>query len=561
MTTRKITYINTNDPVSAPVANRPLYQLQQEAEKLQSQLDTTEAGNTLIYRDIPCDNSVQVGMPVYWDGNDQCCKPAYVTAELNETTNQYETGTPADCIGLVYQKNSSYSADILVSGIVNFPALQSHFAGQTGRFYLGATPGSLTTLPNAQAFPLGVILGTLGPCDTAYRVYFNPCYTNSLLQHQHYSIDLKPEKWEDVPLDDENAPDDAVLAYLIEEDEELSKLWPPVPIGAVSVTVDWADNNEKIGGKELTVNKESSLIHINESGIYWMAESPTVPTGGSDYQVARVTLHFSKVQYSTRNAFVTSLQPDTNQPFKFVDCKGKEAASGDLYLQFTLNDDVVEDTEYKGVALKQFTEDWKSEKTNVVNGVSINGNALVTSPSTFTHNGVTYNAGAVKIDLSPYASNTEISPQIVKVGAAQEREVYGMTYLGLPAGRSSSLRLKFEIPGNYAESPISFKLRMQCISTIEGTYANATVSYYKVARATTVQDVENLAVGTTITCPFAVAVTPHKMFEVESNAITVNVGDTVIITISRASDTSYNADLAIARINGILNISGGSSAT
>lgn len=556
MSIKNITYINTNDPVSASVANTPLQQLNQKTDELRSKFDTTEAGNTLIYYDIPSDSSVQVGMPVYWDGENQCCKPAYISTELNETTSQYETGTTADCIGLVYKKNSNYSADILISGIVNFPAFQSYFSGQTGRFYLGNTPGSLTTIPNAQAFPLGVILGTLGPCDTAYRVYFNPCYTNSLLQHQHYSVDLKPEYWDDV--EDENAPDDAVLAYGIDQDEELSKLWPPVPISAVSITVDWADNNEKIGGKELTVNKESSLIHINDSGIYWMTESPTIPTGGSDYQVARVTLHFSKVQYSTRNAVVTSLQPDINQPFKFVDCKGKEATGGDLYAQFTLNQNTVEDTEYKGVALKQFTEDWKSETTHVVNGVKINGNAVVTSPSTFTHNGVTYNAGAIKIDLSPYAPNTEISPQIIKVGAAQEREVYGMTYLGLPAGRSSSLRLKFEIPGNYAESSIDFKLRMQCISAIEGTYANATVSYYKVARADTVRDIENLATGTTITCPFATSVSPHKMFEVESSSITVNAGDTVIITISREADTSYNADLAIARINGILNIAGGS---
>lgn len=321
-----------------------------------------------------------------------------------------------------------------------------------------------------------------------------------------------------------------------------------------------ADNNEKIGGKELTVNKESSLIHITDAGIFWMAASPEIPTGGSGYKVARVTLHFSKVQYSTRNSVVTSLQPDTNQPFKFVDCKGKESTGGDLYAQFTLNQEEVEDTEYKGTALKQFTEDWKSEITPVVHGIHVNGNVSPTSTSTFTYNGVTYNSGAIKLDLSPYAPNTEIAPQIIKVGAAQEREVYGITYLGLPAGRSSSLRLKFEIPGNYSESPISFKLRMQCIATIGGgSYATATVSYYKVCRANTVRDIENLATETEINCPFTrPSDEPHKMFEVESSSITVNAGDTVIIIIYRDADTSYNADLAIARINGILNIAGGS---
>lgn len=553
MTRRNITYINAKDPVSASVTNKPLQELKRETEALQSKVETAEAGNTLVYKNIPCDSSVQVGMPVYWDTTNQCCKPAYVLAELNETTHQYETGTPADCIGLVYQKNSSYSADILVSGIIDFPALQSYFSGQTGRFYLGNTPGSLTTIPNAQAFPLGVILGTLGPCDTAYRVYFNPCYTNNLLQHQHYSIDLNPAYWDDA--EDENAPDDAVLAYDIEQDEELSKLWPPIPIGAVAITVDWADSNERIGGKELTVNKESSLIHITESGIYWMAESPSIPSTGSGYYVPRVTLHFSKVQYATRNAFVTSLQPDTNQPFKFVDCKGKEANFGDLYAQFTLKDDPVESNTYDGYAVKRFRDDWKSEKVSVVNALKINGNASI-SGSRQLENGAY--AGEVSVNFSPYASNTEISPQIIKVGAAQEREVYGITYLGLPSGRTSSLRLKFEIPSNYAaaETACTFKLRTQCIAPITGEFPNATVTYLRVPRANTDSGVDLTTLTTQdMSYSFVKAVTVGHIYEIEgSTPITVYPGDTIIVVISRAATTGYAADLAIARIHGVINV-------
>lgn len=562
MTKRNISYINANDPVSAAITNKPLSQLKQETEELQSKFDATEAGNTLIYRDIPCDSSVKVGMPVYWDGEAQCCKPAYLAAELNNLTLEYETGTPADCIGLAYKKNSNYSADILIAGIVDFPALSDYLEGQTGRFYLGSAPGSLSIVPNAQAFPLGVVLGTLGPCDSAYRVYVNPSYTNNLLQHQHYSVDLKPDNWEWFSVEDEHSPANCYV-YQIDDDEDLSKVWPPVPLDAISATIDWADSSETIGGKELTVNKPNSLIQINEYGIYWMgANDPAIPTTSSGFLQARITLHFSKIRYATRNAFVTSIQPDTNQPFKFVDCRGREATSGDLYAQFTLNKEVVDSTDYDGYTLKQITDDWKSEMVPTVNGLYVSGNASVRGSKTFTYRDKTYYAGAVKLDISPYAANTEIAPQIIKVGAAQEREVYGITYLGLPAGRSSSLRLKFEIPANYSENPVSFKLRMQCIASIEGTYADATIKYYKVARATTAQDLQNLEVGAqTIACEFAKTVEPHTMFEVESSAITIDPGDTVIVTISRESENSYNADLAIARIHGILNVSGGSSAT
>lgn len=551
MTTKKITYINTNDPVSATVANKPLRQLQQETERLQSTFDATEAGNTLIYRDIPCDSAVQVGMPVYWDGSAQCCKPAYLSTELNETTNEYQTGVPADCIGLAYKKNSSYSADILIAGIVDFQELKDYFDGGTGRFYLGSTPGSLSLTPNAQAFPLGVILGTLGPCDTAYRVYVNPSYTHNLLQHQHYSIDLKANLWDQAMVDDEDVPEGAYI-YNIEQDAELSKLWPPIPISAISATIDWGETY--VGGREQTINKEDSLIQVNEKGIYWVGEQD-IDTLFEDPKF-RITIHFSKVQYSTRNAFVTSLQPDTNQPFKFVDCKGQEASAGDLYAQFTLNTETIESTNYDGKTLKQFTDDWKSEIVPAIHGISFSGNVEVTSTGTdFEYEGTTYKTGAIKLNLSPYATDTEISPQIIKVGAAQEREMYGITYLGLPSGRASSLKLKFEIPANYSSGSINFRLRMQCIDSIGGdNYATAAITYYKVSRATTPQPLNNLG-NRVIACSFSRDNTdPNKMFEVESSPITVEAGDTLIVVISRASDLSYPADLAIARIQGILRI-------
>lgn len=560
MIRRKFSYINPTDPVSASITNTPLHQLKQETEKLQEEIETTNAGNTLIYRDIPCDSSVRVGMPVYWDSTTQSCKPAYLAAELNERTQEYETGTPADCIGLVYRKHSSYSADILINGIIDFPVLSEYFNGETGRFYLGAIPGSLSMTPNAQAFPLGVVLGTLGPCDTAYRVYFNPCYTNKLFQHQHYSVDLKPEYWSEIMVEDEQAPNDAKYIYNVELDEDLSKLWPPIPISAISATIDWAESNSNWGGKEQTINKLSSLIQVNEYGIYWRGD--TDPSSyyapASGFREFRITIHFSKVQYSTRNAFVTSLQPDTNQPFKFVDCNGQESSAGDLYAQFTLKNNPIYSTDYEGYSLKQFTDNWESEMIPTVHGIAVSGNANVvgTGENSFIHDNILYKTGAVRIDISPYAPDTELAPQIIKVGAAQEREVYGITYLGLPSGRSSSLKLKFEVPANYSLGKIAFYLRMQCIAIIAGsTYANATVKYYKVARASTPKSLENLERGAElITCNFAKSVSSATMFEVESDPITVNAGDTIIVVISREEGDGYSADLAIARIHGILNL-------
>lgn len=575
MSYKNITYINNGDAVSAAVANTPLRELKSETEQLQEKFETTEAGNTLIFRDIPCDSSVRVGMPVYWDTDSQQCKAAYIQAELNNTTKEYITSKSSDCIGLVYKKNSAYSADILVSGLVSFPEISAQLQGDTGKFYLGVKEGSLTCNAVSHAFPLGVALGTLGKCDDNYWIYFNPCFTNNVFQHQHFSVDLvcevvsstDEEGWMSLTGTDISAPEGAKFIYNM-ANGELSNLWPPVPLTAVSATIDWAFPSESVGGKDITVNKENSLLKITEDGIFWMSEdlipieaAPSEPEIPVDFvKKFRVTLHFSKIRYANRLEFVTSLNPDLNQPFKFVNCKGEEASSGDLYAQFTLKDEEIEGITYDGLSLRRFTNDWKSEVLPSVHGIHLSGNGNIikddnTRTYTVQENGVDveYIAGNLKLNLSPYAENTEISPQIIKVGAAQEREYKDITYLGLPHGRDSSLRLKFEIPANYCSGNCSFKLRMQCLASSGGSYANANITYLRLPRGNSnLQDLqENEITGTTFG-----TVSAQSSFEVESDSIEVTPGDTLIIIISRPKDLSpnYQADLAIARINGILNV-------
>lgn len=578
MSYKNITYINNGDAVSAAVANTPIHQLKKETEQLQDKFDTTEAGNTLIFRDIPCDSAVMVGMPVYWDTDSQQCKAAYIQAELNETTKEYISSKSSDCIGLVYRKNSAYSADILVSGLLSFPAVSEALGGNTGKFYLGVTPGSLTCNAISHAFPLGVALGPLGKCDDQYWIYFNPCFTNNVFQHQHFSVDLvcqiveslDQEGWIPLAGTDIVAPTGAKYMYNM-ANGELSKLWAPIPITAISATVDWAFPSESVGGKELTINKEHSLLKITEDGIYWMSEhlipvegEPSAPEVHVDFvKEFRLTLHFSKIRYANRLEFVTNLRPYNNHPFKFVNCKGEEASSGDLYVQFTLQDDPITGTNYDGLSLRRFTDDWKSEVLPSVHGIHLTGNGSIDYDEEDTsvrkyivrENGidVEYYAGNLKLNLSPYAANTEISPQIIKVGAAQEREYKGITYLGLPNGRDSSLRLKFEIPANYCAGSCTFKLRMQCLASSGGQYAKANITYLILPRGNSL--LANLDDGD-LPCNFPTAeVTAQSSFEVESDPITVAVGDTVIITISRPNSLSaYPADLAIARINGILNV-------
>ncbi len=566
MTRRNITYINPKDPVSASVTNKPLQELKRETDALQAKIETVDAGNAIIYKSIPCDSSVKVGMPVYWDNTNQCCKPAYVSSELSSLTGEYVTGTPADCIGLAYNKDSAQAVDILISGLVELPEVQTYLKGDSGRFYLGNQAGTLTCTPCSHAFPLGVAIGALGPCDRTYKVYFNPSYTNSLLQHQHFSIELAPVRdtaeeraipgWSSYSQQyDDDAPTDSVYLYNLEAHEELNKLWPPIPMYAVSVMVEWV-SDETVGAKEITVNEADSLIRVTQDGIYWMSSTYlpfTTPTSDGCTNAKKVTLNFSKIRYANRMDFVTSLQPDTNQPFKFVDCKGQEANSGDLYAQFTLKDNPVISEDHDGWAVKKFRDDWKTEKVAVVNALKVNGNASVTGTHQLEDG---YYAGELNLVISPFAGDTEISPQIVKVGAAQEREIYDVTYLGLPSGRNSSLRLKFEIPSNYVASDVdcTFKLRMQCIAPISGQYPSVSTSLIRIPRANTEAIPITNIVQQELTWTMPSSVTEGTIFEVESTSTTIKAGDTIIVIISRSSTSGYSADMAIARIHGVINV-------
>ena len=99
---------------------------------------------------------------------------------------------------------------------------------------------------------------------------------NNLWSHLHYAINLRPkyitnleeEGWLDVQ--DEDASKDAIYQYNIVEGTELAALFPPIPINACSVIIDWNDLDETVGGKDIAVNVDHCLVKVTNSGIYWV---------------------------------------------------------------------------------------------------------------------------------------------------------------------------------------------------------------------------------------------------------------------------------------------------
>lgn len=558
--------ILNSDPVNASVANKPHKQLERRTDDLKQRLDSVSAGQALILYDATVASSTSVGMPVFWNTSTQQFEAAYASVSRDSVTNEYALSASAHCVGVIYTKNSSTSADIILSGIASIPDIKDILGDGSGAFYLSNTAGGLTFDKTSLVIPVGQVLGNCSYCDDAYRVLVHPTCQDDRFLHLHYSADLTPtlvtsdtlSGWQEVTGADTDAPTGATFKYNLDADTNLKKLWPPIPIDAVSCTADWASATETVGGHDLTVNKTDSLVKINSSGIYWMSSSVvpyTATPNVSNNRKFRVTLHFSKIQYMNRFGVVTSLRPATNQPFSFVNYDGEESYAGDLYAKFTLKDQEVVDTSYDGKVLRGFTDEYKQSTTKAIHGIkSVDSSITVNSDVTFLSGTDTYNAGLVTLTGSAFPANYEVSPQIVKLGDANERELLGITYMGLPYNRNSSLGLKFEIPANYGTG-ISMKLRFMFLAPITGTYPELTIIAKRVARpSSTAISISGLT-ETTLTCATAVSVSASTVFEAETDEFEVTAGDVVIITVSRSSTGSpaYTSDAGIVRINGILN--------
>lgn len=560
-----INYIQSHEPVVSSVANRPSMALDKRTAALKDRMDAAELGQALILSDVPLAAESTKGSPVYWNDKNHRFELAYATAELNTETAEYNLSDAAHCIGLVYEKTSDISGSIVLHGIVSLPEVfETLNTTDAGILYLGYTPGSLSVKPLGINVMLGQLLGAKGECGAESLIYVNPEY-NRQLTHSHFSVDLRPvivmtgstPGWRAVPATDTKAPEGAVLSYNVTSDARLNAFFPPIPLYSVSCTVDWGDSTETIGGKVLTVNKSDSLIRVTHTGVYWMSSTvlpyPTVSIAAP--RVFRVTLNFSKVDYSARHGGVTSMQPDTNQPLRFVDCTGEESQYGDLFAQFTLKCTELDSTDYTGRAMRRFNDEWKQEIVPTINGVYSPSNQVhLTGTRTFSSNDKAYTAGLLDLTVDPVMPNHELTPQILRLGSALERDYNGIQFVGLPYGRESSVIGKMEIPANFP-GQLTFKVRLLLLAQEAGTYPNITMTLAQIARpGSTALNVSSLA-HNAMTLTVSQEVQAGSVFEVESSEVTVMAGDTLIVTLNRSNEaSSYLSDVGIVRFNGIVNI-------
>lgn len=559
-----IHYIQSGEPITAGVANRPSRELAQRTEALRKMFKEASLGEALYLYDVPLDEDTRVGMPVYWNSKKSCYAPAYVSVIQECSTGEYILGPESNCIGIVKSKSSVNSGTLITFGVDDIPEIRSFLPAGTGNIYLGSEPGTLTFDRLAIPSLVGAILGPSDACDTRLNVYVHPNNSGRGFEHTHFSYKLDPSLWKSASEFD-NAPEDAVFGYDVSLDAKLRRYFPPIPVTACTVTIDWDgkkdDTNsvdETFGSREIPVNEENSLIHIDLYGIWWMSSdiSPderqdsdnTVP-----YRGFRVTIHYSRVTYSNHQVYVTSLRPDKGEPFEFVDCEGDESRSGDLYLRFTLGKESVDATTFDGKAVQELTNDWKQKRSRVLNGIRAGGSGVSVYGTPFDYFGTTYHGGLVTIKVRPYAEDYEIRPQVVKLSEALEAEYSNIQYIALPHSRTSSISMKMEVPGVFGDI-LKLKMRFLFLAKVGGTYPALNLKVMRLPRPTSGSvSLTNVAAFQSIEFDSAVLVTAGTLFEVESEEIEVSEGDTLIFVLSRPNTAVYASEVGIVRVAGILN--------
>lgn len=547
-----INYIKPGEPVSASVANRPVRELDNQLGLLSRTVKTASLGETLILKEVTADTAVEVGMPVYWDSEVSMFRPAKADIRQNCDTGEYESGSCADCVGLVYAKHAASTIDVVLSGVVDLPQIRNFLTDGSGRFFLGLSAGSLTFTPAALQVPVGILIGQPGPCDERVQVYVNPEYAGKLFGHHHHSHVLRTDLWKPVSAD---APPNTFYYYDVSSDAALARVFPPIPTTACSFTIDWKGQSvsgtlaETLGGRYLPPGE---VAEVTCDGIWWTSEELN-PT----YEGTQITLHFSRIDYENAKAYVTSLKPAENQPFLLTDCSGEEASTGDLSLHFTLEQRNRDAELLLGTCIQAVSSDWYLENTPVVHGVrSLNSNLRIIGGAAFERDGQSYQAGLVSLACSPYSVDYEVSPTIVKLSEALEKTYYDIQYLALPYNRSaSSLTWKMYVPSSFGEN-LHIKMRFLFLAQIAGLFPDLNLTCIRLPRPVSeAVSVHAYKSPFSVECTTQLSVTSDTLFEVESAEVSVANGDTLIWTLSRTS-TAYASDVGIVRAVGILNAGG-----
>lgn len=596
--------------------------LEARTNYLLSLIETIVGREALVHASQTMDAEALVGQAVYWNATAQRYEQAQVGVTVS--TSATTLAESAECLGLVLTKSASTVGSVLIDGLAWFSSaqLENMIDGTVspGRHYLSTTtPGKLTKTRPAAAVPVAHVM-PCSPCDGGAWVIVNPQFLDFPESHVHYHFELTARPagthvaptfgadheitdadsslpgW--LPADDAIfdglAPEGAKFGYNLSAHPALAGVWPPLPVAAALVEMvrPQDDGAFPVAGR---VSAEFVVIDVN--GIWWMTDCydrvpwPTTWDTAAESESSEsllseslssdsatcptdpfgLTLWFVKMTFMTSDAVVTSLTPDTDEPLACVDPSGNPATTGPLKLRLRPELAIDADEAYGGQALKSIPgPGFKFARGYVTEGLIAASSRISLTSSRHRRltpgNSATplVHQGIVYVDVVDDSAARELAPQIARLGDALDRQYRGITYIGLPEGRNSGVRLRFDVPVTGLPDSPQMAIRAVLFGMAVGPWCELTLSYYRVIRPTentpTALSSGDTAVDFDVVTPSddsdgaGTDLPALSAIEVVSEAFTVAAGDTVFVDIRRANaaEPTYGSELGVIRTAGVI---------
>lgn len=404
------------------------------------------------------------------------------------------------------------------------------------------------------------------------------------------------------------APPGALFGYNIKKHTALNRVWPPIPIQSVSMIWDKGQNH--VGATEIPLGK-AGLAVCDVNGIWWMSDcygdvpwpadynpNTSFPNNEGDEcprgEVMRVVVIYLRMLLGNDRTVVTSLVQDTDQvgdeliisPVAITNCDDLPASTGDLKLNVDLQirpQEAIGGQVIKNVVNRhQLTRGWVAEGvvTTTPDFIVISGSRptntrrnLSTEEKTAlgitTAANVPVNQGLIRIDYTDNLVEREISPQIIRLSDTVERLYMDIPYLGFPAGQSSLLRVRLNVPEANVDQTLIMKIRVRLFGRAGNTNTPTLLpelymSYRRLPRPRVLNETTGEYELTALQLPTvdsdldfsdsARSLLIDHVVECNSAEFDVEAGDTVLVTIERRSDIAdqYDNDVGVLRIAGIV---------
>lgn len=607
-----VPHVRARSPVTAANTSAATRNLEQRTNYLNDALQALDSKSAIIYSQQFVETAVADANAVFWNDTTNTFDQALAAVENNADTGTYDPTPSSECLGVAFRKSATDVAEIAIFGLITLTPTQiaNLIEGEVlpGRYYLSATsPGKITRQRPPVTVAVGYLLGAANDCETNQQFLVFPAQRNFIEDHLHFSLELTATPagtttppadggrheiitaddslpgW--LPADHESfdglAPEGARFGYNLAAHPELQRIWPPLPIGAVVLEAfrePEAGNPFPTAGRVLP-----EFVVFDQNGIWWMTdcyaavpwptlldntssssatETSSASSVGVDCPVTtsmRLILSFLKMTFLTNRSVVTSLRANDNQPFQFVDEDGAPATTGDLRLQFALSDLITAGEAYGGQVLKTVSSSLKFSRGYVAEGLTAGSDRVILSGSRQRYRTPgdastdTVHQGIVAVDVDIEPGERELTPQLIKLGDALEREYQGLIYIGFPSGRTSRIVVPFYVPTTNLPASPELVVRATLFGRGDGPWSEVTITYNRVAAPT---DDTPTEISESATAVDFDVVTPStdlavdNLILVESDAFTVAAGDTVVITITREEDAEpeFAAEIGLVRL-------------